>query len=325
MPIIESNSAFNIDGDNSEKGKSPIDFSALHIFDVLETSYIENDKLLSSFQQENQFIIDEGLNSFLITDDLFKKTIAIPEVPKPENKKQENELKSTISLPKMPEKETIKEDFSTPIVPEKTEILTVENESLEISENLSVYEGEQTLAQAIFIAETENMLGMDSVLVVPENQAVQVENKTDLLHNNSEKIEKDTNFSKKEIILHKKQNLLVKILVNDNDLAQYFESKDNTLFTETDNMSPETTSIIDRFLEKEPKLSRTRMNVGEKDAPVKNLLQRDEDEIVTETMAYIYAIQGNKTEALRIYEKLSLQFPEKSTYFATRIKAVMKD
>lgn len=327
MLIIESNSAFNIDGDNPEKGKSTIDFSALHIFDVLETSHIENENLLSSFQHQNQFIIDEGLNSFLITDDLFKKTMPKPEAPKAENKNEENGLKMPVSLPKIPEKEVPKEDFFTPITIEKIEKVPVENENIipEISENLTVDEGEETFAQAIFIAETENILSIDNALIVPENQVLEAENEIDLLHNNSEKMEKDINISKEGVILHKKQNLLVKIIVKEGDLAQYFESKDNTLFTETDNMSPETTSIIDRFLEKEPKLSRSRMNLGEKDAPIKNLLQRDEDEIVTETMAYIYAIQGNKTEALRIYEKLSLQFPEKSTYFATRIKAVMKD
>ena len=46
------------------------------------------------FNIKNQFIIDEGLNSFLITDDLFKKTIPKPEAPKPENKNEEKWLKN---------------------------------------------------------------------------------------------------------------------------------------------------------------------------------------------------------------------------------------
>ncbi len=41
--------------------------------------------------------------------------------------------------------------------------------------------------------------------------------------------------------------------------------------------------------------------------------------IATEAMAEIWLKQGNIAEAIKIYEKLSLQFPEKSTYFAALI------
>ncbi len=41
--------------------------------------------------------------------------------------------------------------------------------------------------------------------------------------------------------------------------------------------------------------------------------------IATEAMAEIWLKQGNIPEAIKIYEKLSLQFPEKSTYFAALI------
>ncbi len=346
MPIIESNSAFNIDGDNPEKGKSSIDFSALHIFDVLETSYIENEKLLSSFQHENQFIIEEGVNSFLITDNLFKKTTNKPEAPNTENKKREHEVQIPVfprNISEISEKEAIEETFFAPVVVEKTEKSEQENiivekevieeaffapvvaEKTEKAEQENIIVEKEVIEEAVVAEKTENVLVINEPLIIPESQGIENGNTSSLLNKNSKEIEKDINIGKKEIILHKKRNLLVKIIVNEGELAQYFESKDNTLFTEADNMSPETTSIINRFLEKEPKLSRKRMNVGEKDTPIQNLLQRDEDDIVTETMAYIYAIQGNKTEALRIYEKLSLQFPEKSAYFATRIKAVMKD
>jgi pentatricopeptide repeat protein len=44
------------------------------------------------------------------------------------------------------------------------------------------------------------------------------------------------------------------------------------------------------------------------------------DEIVTETLAKVYAKQGNIAKAKRIYGQLILKNPEKKTYFASLIK-----
>jgi len=48
----------------------------------------------------------------------------------------------------------------------------------------------------------------------------------------------------------------------------------------------------------------------------------DDDEFVTETLAEIHVRQGNYAKAIKIYERLILNIPEKKTYFASRIKYI---
>jgi hypothetical protein len=80
--------------------------------------------------------------------------------------------------------------------------------------------------------------------------------------------------------------------------------------------------LIDRFIRISPTIERmTPGNIQ----PVRDLSGEntsDESAFITETLAKIYVNQGYYTKAINIYEKLSLQYPEKSAYFAGRIEKI---
>ncbi len=80
--------------------------------------------------------------------------------------------------------------------------------------------------------------------------------------------------------------------------------------------------LIDRFIKSSPTLER--MTLPETQ-PVRDLSETGAEEkgsFITETLAKIYINQGYYSRAINIYEKLSLQYPEKSAYFAGRIEKI---
>jgi hypothetical protein len=80
--------------------------------------------------------------------------------------------------------------------------------------------------------------------------------------------------------------------------------------------------IINRFLQKEPKISPIKDKLSDENI-AQHCLQED-NSLVSETLADILAQQGKKERALQMYKKLSLMFPEKMTYFAKKIETISK-
>jgi hypothetical protein len=77
--------------------------------------------------------------------------------------------------------------------------------------------------------------------------------------------------------------------------------------------------IIEKFILEEPRISRPKSEFfNPSESAQKSSL--DADDIVSETLAQLYSQQGNTAKAIRIYEKLSLLIPEKSSYFAAQIE-----
>ncbi len=96
---------------------------------------------------------------------------------------------------------------------------------------------------------------------------------------------------------------------------------------ESNNNSQSGNSLIDKFLTESPGLIRHDKGNGEfvSNAHLKEVVENstsENDEIITETLANILLQQKNYEKAQEAYRKLSLKYPEKSVYFATRIKEI---
>ncbi|WP_303920449.1 tetratricopeptide repeat protein [Draconibacterium sediminis] len=135
---------------------------------------------------------------------------------------------------------------------------------------------------------------------------------------------------KKVAVMVPDRKVLFKFLNDELPKKQVVSSKDNTSPTyrlEGDVELQSEISLIDKFLSTDSERLRTIKHNpdtngnGSERALVEQSVKEDE-ELVTETLASIYFQQKNFDKALDAYKKLSLKYPEKSVYFAGRIEEI---
>lgn len=91
---------------------------------------------------------------------------------------------------------------------------------------------------------------------------------------------------------------------------------------ETISAKQQQADLIEKFIVANPRIEPVK---GKPDIPLIDISKpfvEEKEEFITETLARIYLKQGYFSKAIDIYERLSLKYPEKSSYFASLILEV---
>ncbi len=139
---------------------------------------------------------------------------------------------------------------------------------------------------------------------------------------------KDNNSLNKSITQSSKVNTLTNnninlesIEFNKNEIHSFLEwLKFSTQNKEVDKVQQENLSVIDRFIELNPKLSPIKDR--KKNINIAQSSIKENKNLMTETLANIYVEQKKYDKAIQAFGILSLKYPEKSGYFADQIRAI---
>ncbi|MCC6701657.1 MAG: hypothetical protein IT221_09035 [Fluviicola sp.] len=223
-------------------------------------------------------------------------------------------------------------------IPETAVILELPNE--EVIEPLLVNQPEETIVESATIQvetvpeviENENSEETDSTeedlfefetsaFSVGQEYFTEVEEKAEINSEKNSVTEKREETP--EIVVEKAVEN--KVIDTKRSFTSWLKSSDQSATVNSENPSqkPDKQAIIDRFLQEEPSITRAKTDFYSPSKKAKESL--DEETIpVSETLAKIYAAQGNFPKAIHVYHQLSLNFPEKKSLFAVQIEELKK-
>lgn len=117
----------------------------------------------------------------------------------------------------------------------------------------------------------------------------------------------------------------LKIVAGYDELLELEEENIQENLLDTANEKVKNDELISKFIINSPHiLPRKEDAPYEEQTDISESSGRENEGFITETLAKIYINQGYYSKAVFAYEKLSLKFPEKSSYFAIQIEKIKK-
>jgi hypothetical protein len=172
-------------------------------------------------------------------------------------------------------------------------------------------------------ADPEKESPLHSILVSTEEN--EVASSMILLLSEEQSQEEDKVFYMDPGILFNQNNDLLELDLDENTFSQTGEIEFSPELESIDGKhynKPSESELIDKFIFTNPRIEPNKEKILLATEDLTKPLAEEEGGFVTETLAKIYVTQGYYSKAIDIYEKLSLKFPEKSSYFASQIEKV---
>ena len=198
-----------------------------------------------------------------------------------------------------------------------TELL-IENSDSEISET-EIQQKSKLNAEEVL----ENEIAKQVVSAIVEKQMLNLSD-TQLVFNQNKEPENFTDWlrliqkSNKQLSA---ENILDTNIENNTDIKTRLEKGKIITQESALNKKLKNLALIDKIIENSPgqiKIKDDQKFYSPEHNAKESLLENEH--LVSETLAKIYALQGSVNKAVRAYEILSLKFPQKSAYFASLIQ-----
>lgn len=167
-----------------------------------------------------------------------------------------------------------------------------------------------SLSHSVFITSGTDIDETSSVMLVIEDDSLEEEEKVFFM---------DPGFSLPQTI----DLLELETDSGSADSPDFYLEEEVVLNTDTEVSRKQIEAdLIDKFIIANPRIEPNRDKTNQPVEDISKPFVEQDGGFVTETLAKIYISQGYYSKAIDIYEKLSLKFPEKNSYFATQIEKV---
>jgi tetratricopeptide (TPR) repeat protein len=171
---------------------------------------------------------------------------------------------------------------------------------------------------------SSRVMGGHTVLVNVESETDESASVVLLLDNESELIEESVTYLDPSFSFPGEGDLLelVEDEMNVAGSSDEITSEEQSPQEQKDTKKQIQSDLIEKFIIANPKIEPVREKSEHTVEDISKPFVEERGGFVTETLAKIYINQGYYSKAIDIYEKLSLKYPEKSSYFATQIEKV---